>query len=187
MNNNENKFNEKISKIEMIVGDIQEAIDSKDEQQLKSYLVQFNSNIRNLLKEANKDKLRYLIIQYLNRLMANAPTVRVSASENLNEVLNKCLDEVKFEKQALLELRSYLKSFARDKDYTNLALSFGILILILGMHNERNGRLSVAGDVWKCGISGINYMPVSTSDGNVTLKSGINEGLEALARKRVRN
>lgn len=184
--NKVDEIDKEIGKINIIVSNIQSAINSKDEQQLKSYIGQFVSNIRKLLKENTKDRFRYLISQYLNRIMFNFPTVRVNACVNLNDSLNRCLDEVKFEKQALLELRSYLKSCTKDKNYDNLDLAFGILVVILGMHNERNGMLSIDGDIWKCGISGIEYIPATVNDRTDTLKTAINVGLTNLSRKKVK-
>ena len=65
-------------------------------------------NIKKLITAANKDKVIYIIVQFLNKVLAGTPTVRREACELLHNNINGALEDVNFEKQSLIELKKYL-------------------------------------------------------------------------------
>lgn len=184
-NHNQEEFNKinEDEKIKMILTDIQSAIDSKDEQQINNYIKQIALNIKKLMSAANQDKVSYIIIQILNKIVATSPTMRTEACEILHESINRGLEEIEFEKKSLLELKKYLSNCKKSKEYNNLPLSFGILLYLLIMQNDRTEKLKIDADIWKCGLSGIRYIPaVSTDSQTNQLRESIEEGLKRIRK-----
>lgn len=171
-------------RIEYVINCIQEAVSTRDDKEINSYINQIAANIKNLLKECNKDTIAYLIIRFFNKLTVNAPTVRIDACEKFDEDLANYINNIEYEKYVLKELKKYLKYCSRSKEYDKLALSFGILIAIFILHNDRTNRMKTSIDVWECGIKGIRYIPVSKDDKMDELKVSIDSSLNILKRKK---
>ena len=109
--------------------------------------------------------------------------MRTEACEILHESINRGLDDIEFEKKSLLELKKYLSNCKKSKEYNNLPLSFGILLYLLIMHNDRTEKLKIDADIWKCGLSGIRYIPaVSTDSETSQLRESIEEGLKRIRK-----
>lgn len=178
-----NKMDE-IDKVEMIIADIQSAIESKNEREINNYINQIAINIKKLMTAANQDKITYIIVQFLNKVIAGTPTVRTEACELLHNNINSALDDVNFEKQSLIELKKYLINCKKSKEYSKLPLSFGILICLLAMQNNRTEKLKMDADIWKCGISGIRYIPATQPDSQVNkYRESIEKGIKVLRNK----
>lgn len=178
-----NKMNE-IDKIEMIIADIQTAIENKNEGEINNYINQTAINVKKLLKVANHDKVLYMTVQFLNKIIAGTPTVRKEACELLHNNINSALEDLEFEKQSLIELKKYLINCKKNKEYSNLPLSFGILICLLAMQNNRTEKLKLDADIWKCGISGIRYIPATETNSQVNkYRESIEDGISLLRKK----
>lgn len=171
-------------KIGFVISSIGEAVGTGDVKAIDSYVSQIASNVRKLLKECNKDTIAYIIARFLNRLIANAPTVRVDACERFDADLTNCINNIEYEKYVLKELKKYLNHCSRNKEYDNLALSFGILMSVFILYNDRIEKMTISSQVWDCGIKGISYIPVSKSDRMDELKEAIDDSLNILRRKK---
>lgn len=175
---------DEIDKVEMIISDIQSAIENKNECDINNYINQIAINIKKLMTAANQDRLTYIIVQFLNKVLAGTPTVRKEACELLHNNINGALEDVNFEKQSLIELKKYLINCKKNKEYSNLPLSFAILICLLAMQNNRTEKLKIDADIWKCGISGIRYIPVIQPNSEVNkYRETIEEGIKVLRNK----
>lgn len=171
-------------KIGFVISSIGEAVNNRDVKAIDSYVNQIAYNVRNLLKECNKDTIAYIIARFLNKLIANAPTVRVDACERFDADLTNCINNIEYEKYVLKELKKYLKYSSRSRDYDNLALSFGILMSIFILYNDRTQKMKISSQVWDCGTKGISYIPVSKNDRMDELKEVIDDSLNVLRRKK---
>ena len=115
---------------------------------------------------------------------SNNPIVNPSVYERLNEVLNNELTDIEYELAVLKELRDYLRSCYTTKNYDELANVFSLLIIILYLHNNRRKQSSNEVEVYKCGISGINCIPVPVDNYKVEqCKEAIDVGLQRIRRK----
>lgn len=178
-----NKMNE-IDKVEMIIADIQTAVENKNEGEINSHINQIAINIKKLMKALNHDKSLYMTVQFLNKIIMGSPTVRKEACELLHDNINSALEDLNFEKQSLIELKNYLINCKKNREYSNLPLSFGILICLLAMQNNRTEKLKLDADIWKCGISGIRYIPATEPDSQVNkYRESIEEGMSLLRKK----
>ena len=177
-----NRTNEE--KIEFVISSIGEAVNNKDKKEINSYINQIASNVRNLLKECNKDTIAYIIARFLNRLIANAPTVRIDACERFDEDLTSYINNIEYEKYVLKELKKHLKYCSRNNEYDKLALSFGILMSVFILHNDRTEKMKISTQVWDCETKGIRYIPVSKNDRMDELKDVIDSSLNILRRKK---
>lgn len=171
-------------KVEVAISMIQDAINTNDMVQINSYVNQIGKNIRNLLKDCNKDLIICLMDRFFNRIITTFPSIRVEACERFDDELVGYMNNIEYEKYALNEVKKYLKYCSRYKVYDDLALSFGILIAILVLHNDRNERMKTSIDVWDCGIKGIRYIPVVRNDKTDDLINAINGSLSNLKRRK---
>ena len=177
-----NKMGE-VEKLDIIIANIQSSIDNKNEKEINHYINQIAVNIKKLMGSANQDKITYIIIQFLNKIVAGSPTMRTEVCEYLHEAINSALDDIKFEKESLLELKNYLTSCKKTKEYNDLPLSFCILICLLSMQNNRTEKLKVDADIWKCGLSGIRYIPkVQTDSQSSNLRETIETGIKRIKK-----
>lgn len=170
--------------VEFAIECIGEAVSNNNLKQISSYINQINNNVRNLLIDCNKDMIICLIDKLYNRLVSNFPSIRMDVCERLDEDLTIYMSNIEYEKYVLKEVRKYLKYCSRRHEYDDLTLSFGILIAILILHNDRTDRMKTSIDVWECGISGIRYIPVSRNDKIDELKESIDSSLNVLTRKK---
>ena len=171
-------------KIEFVISSIGEAVNNRDKKEINSYVNQIASNVRKLLKECNKGTIAYIIVRFLNKLIANDPTVRIDACERFDEDISNYINNIEYEKYVLKELKKYLKYSSRSRDYDNLALSFGILMSIFILYNDRTQKMKISTQVWDCGTKGISYIPVSKNDRMDELKDAIDSNLYILRRKK---
>lgn len=171
-------------KIEFVISSIGEAVNNRDMKAIDSYVSQIASNVRKLLKECNKDTIAYIIARFFNKLIANAPTVRIDACERFDEDISNYINNIEYEKYVLKEIKKYLKYCSRSKEYDNLSLSFGILMSVFILYNNRIEKMKISSQVWGYGIKGISYIPVSKNDRVDELKEAIDDSLNILRRKK---
>lgn len=171
-------------KIEFVISSIGEAVNNKDKKEINSYINQIAKNVRKLLKECNKDTIAYIIVKLLNRLIVNDPTVRKGTCEKFDADLANCINNIEYEKYVLKEIKKYLKYCSRNNEYDNLSLSFGILMSVFILYNDRTQKMKISLQVWECGIKGISYIPVSKNDRMDELKDAIDSSLNILRRKK---
>ena len=175
-NNEKNTSVLDVNILEKINSDIQEAIINNDFKLLNKHTRIIEGNVKKLIRQNKQDKLRDLIDLFLNKLISNNPIV--------NEVLSNELTEIEYELAVLKELRVYLRSCYTTKNYDELANVFSLLIIILYLHNNRRKQSSNEVEVYKCGISGINCIPVPVDNSNVEqCKEAIDVGLQRIRRK----
>lgn len=183
-NNEENIPVLDVNILEKINRDIQEAIINNDLKLLNKHTRVIEGNVKKLIRQNKQDKLRDLIALFLNKLISNNPIVNPSVYERLNEVLSNELIDIEYELAVLKELRDYLRSCYTTKNYDELANVFSLLIIILYLHNNRRKQSSNEVEVYKCGISGINCIPVPVDNSNVEqCKEAIDVGLQRIRRK----
>lgn len=90
--------------MEFVISSIGEAVNNRDMKAIDSYVSQISSNVRKLLKECNKDTIAYIIARFLNKLIANAPTVRIDACERFDEDISNYINNIEYEKYVLKEI-----------------------------------------------------------------------------------
>ena len=171
-------------KLEFVISSIEQAVNNRDMKAIDNYVSQIASNVRKLLKECNKDTIAYIIARFLNKLIANAPTVRVDACDRFDADLTNCINNIEYEKYVLKEIKNYLKYCSRSKEYDKLALSFGILMSVFILYNDRIEKMKISSQVWDCETKGIRYIPVSKNDRMDELKQTIDDSLNVLRRKK---
>lgn len=174
---------DKTSGIERIIYDIYKAVSDNDEKEISSHINQISINAKKLISESHKDKIGYLIAKFLNKLVAANPSARTEYCQTLNERLESSIDDIKFERQSLLELKELLKSCKKTKNYDDLPDLFVLLLAIFKMQSNRKEKMSIEANVWKCGLNGIRYMPVTPTDSiEANLRKPIEESIKKLKR-----
>lgn len=170
-------------KVEIIIKAIQDAIKNKDEKQINGYINDIAQNIKFLIKNINQDKFLYIIIKRLNKIIATDSRIRNNICQNLDESIADGIDEINFEKEALLELRNYLKNSKKNKIYKDLPLSFSILLCIFLMHKQRDKKICNDGDIWSSAIKGITYIPATQTNSRTDeLREVIQKGISDLKK-----
>lgn len=166
MNYNENELVKMSERrmIELIFNDIQVAVIDGDEKLIDEFISRIAVDVKSLIALTNQDRVEYSVLRFINRFVAVNSKVRVNVCEKMDDALKSGIEGAKFERQSLLELKRYLKDVKKMKDYSNLALSFNILIAIFLIQNDRKDKLCMDANVWRLGINGIGYMPVVTKE-----------------------
>lgn len=163
------EYLEKINKIiedeefDIALVDVERAIDGKDKLEIEDIIDEMIENIKDMIKDANRDKIGYVIMKYLSKLQnkigAYSPMLRAEFYQVLYERINEGLDCIKFEKQTLVELKRYLINCKENRYYDDLMVAFHVLVGLLGMRSERIEQLDIDIDVCQCGSKGIDYIP----------------------------
>lgn len=117
---------EELTKIE--TGEI---IDKKTIRENLSLILEV---IKDLKIKNYKFEINYLFMKLLNYLFYS----EASYYENFNEFLDSYIKEIKFERNALTELRNFVNKIKSTKDYNNLALSFALLVPLSSLQIVRN-------------------------------------------------
>lgn len=180
--NDNNTVDQEFEKVDMIISEIKEIVKRGNKKEINDMAGQILTNLRNLSKHSKKDEVLYNVLILLNKIVSANPSYRNGACQDFNDNLISMVENVKFEKKALQDVRKYLANLKRTKEYDNLALSFGILIALLSMQTDREKILYEKMEVWQSGISGIKYVPAeSVSDNHLnTYEQSIEKGLKKL-------
>lgn len=78
---------------------------SGDIKEINLLIKQLFNCIKDLSKEANKDNRYFKLIKYLNNILSNTNKEKSYLCEQLNECLTKTINDIKYEKEVLLELK----------------------------------------------------------------------------------
>lgn len=161
-----NTVDQEFEKVDMMISKIKEIVKRGSKREINDMASQILANLRNLSKHSKKDEFLYNILILLNKIASVNPSYRNGACQDFNDNLISMVENVKFEKKALQDVRKYLVNLKMSKDYDNLALSFSILIALLSMQTDRQKILNEKIEIWQSGISGIKYVPAETVSDN---------------------
>lgn len=161
-----NTVDQEFEKVDMMISKIKEIVKRGSKREINDMASQILANLRNLSKHSKKDEFLYNILILLNKIASVNPSYRNGACQDFNDNLISMVENVKFEKKALQDVRKYLVNLKMAKDYDNLALSFSILIALLSMQTDRQKILNEKIEIWQSGISGIKYVPAETVSDN---------------------
>lgn len=152
---------------------IQKALDKKDTEQLKNYIIMNKRIVQSLLNSITIDKIAYIIMQF--------KISKVKESYIANESFCSFLTNIDFEKKALLELKTILNSIKKNENYNYLPLSFHTLIFLAIMQNK--AREIVITD-FKCNLSNIVYLPAISQEKEIEkFKDKISKNIKILKRE----
>lgn len=185
MINEHNKEEQTIefSIIEDMLADIEEALLKNDKEKLNFYIKKIARCTKNLMNDANLDKILCIVSQFLNSAFTNRHIINEESFEIFNNSIKRNIEDIIFEKEALLELNHFLKHCEKNGEYNKLPLSFVILVYIFLLQNNRKKTIQAEHEILQCRLNGINYVPAySDNDNNDSIKQQVQEGIKKLVR-----
>lgn len=157
---------------------------SGDIKEINLLIKELFNCIKDLSKEANKDSRYFKLIKYLNNILSITNTEKSYVCEQLNECLIKTINDIKYEKEVLLELKKYLKQSKKNKNYDDLDQVFLLLIITAYFNDCFKENYLTSFDIWKNSFKGINYFPPeSINPESDEIKESLTYGLEKLKSK----
>lgn len=163
---------------------IENAVQTKNEQEIKKYISEFTINIKKMLSNANIDKIRYYAMRFVNLFIVDDSIATPNACNNLEHSLVNGINDINFERYALLELRKYLKTSKKSDSFNYLPLIFSVLNSLLSLQESRKLSIDTDSDIWSCAIDGIRYYPATTIDSDEVseLKNLVGYSLQILKK-----
>lgn len=181
--NKEERENNTFSLVENMLIEIEQAVDENDKEKLNMHIQKIARGVKNLMTDANFDRILCLVSQFLNNMFTNRHIINEESIKMFNASINRNIEDIIFEKESLLELNHFLKHCEKNNEHNKLPLSYVILVYIFILQNNRKKTMKIEHEIWQCKLNGINYVPkYSDNNKNNFIKEQIQEGIKKLIR-----
>lgn len=169
-----------------IISEILDVVNSNDREEIKIYVKAMMLCVKDLNKNCNIDRFIYNVFMCLCEIVNTFSDDEGNSLIRFYDFLNLGLDEIKYEKQVLKEIRTYLKNCSKSSDCEFLSLCYSIFFFVNKIHGARCKKMVDNCRILNCGLSGIEYIPASGLSDDIILeyKSVIDDGVEVLKRRK---
>lgn len=162
-----------------LILELNHSIDTQNIKEIKKWIKDINIMIKSLLKETKADNRIYKIMMFIDIFFSNL------FKENILLIdYPEKLDIINFEKQTLLELKTILKDYKKDKQYNNLDYLLLATLQTLEIQYIRRKEFENEFTILSYAGKNVDYIPIKKESYIQidTLKETIKENIKVLKR-----
>ena len=142
-NQNKEYKTKKFKEIDEFADKLQEAVDSKDSRRIREFIDSMLSQVDFMLNEMKKDKTMCIHYSHLSRIALISPRVGTEEIKAFNRILKKRREDIIYERDAFLRIKSCLKGCRKKEKYNKLPELFDLIIGTTGLRDERIKELEI--------------------------------------------
>ncbi len=129
----------------------------------------------------------YLFSYFIINLLSKLPTLDNATTITFNQDIMNEINDVKMEKEDLLQLKNQLSNTSKNEDYNSLYLIIiTSLVCIKSLRKIRDNRLNQFLTQYTCMIKHITYEPINEREEMNALKLKVKESLSQLKNNHVK-